>query len=131
MNRAMVKRRGQTYLRALHDDEKPDMSMISTDVARLGPWRQGSRGSAPIVRLPVGEHGCAPRADVVARAEVSVRQSRGWHVDEERYLATLHAASGAPAAMLAALVDAAGEVEKLRHESDPDEHVIIHITIRR
>jgi hypothetical protein len=94
-------------------------------------WTVPRRDPAPIVYLPVGEAQNAPEPRAVATADMKVKQFRDHRVEEERYTATLWATSDAPAMLLAALADAAGEIEELGSVSGPDEGLIMHITIRR
>lgn len=91
------------------------------------------RELAQIVHLPVAptvvREPAAPR--VVAEASLQVKRFHGGVADDDRYTATLHAASDAPAALLAALADAATRIEDLVRAGAPDDRLIMTISIRR
>ena len=86
---------------------------------------------APIVHLPVGAGRQPSLPPVVVEAEFHLKRFRGGHVEDERYAATLYAPSDAPAALLAALANAAGEIEELVRVGAPDDHLVLSVSIRR
>jgi len=71
----------------------------------------------------------APR--VAAEANLQVKRFHNGVAEDDRYTAALDAASDAPAALLAALADAATRIEDLVRAGAPDDHVIMTISIRR
>ena len=84
-----------------------------------------------IVRLPATP-GRAPAAPpVAAKADLQVKRYHGGAANDERYTATLLAASATPAALLAALAAAASQIEDLARAGSPDDQVILNIAIRR
>lgn len=91
------------------------------------------RDLTPIVHLPVTPAivlaPAAPR--VAAEANLQVKRFHDGLAEDDRYTATLDAASDAPAALLAALADAAARIEDLTRAGAPDDHVIMTISIRR
>jgi len=102
------------------------------------PWPHGApvpiaprRYPVPIVRVPVdsGREPATPR--VVAQADLQVKRFHGRRADDQRYTATLHPASTAPAELLAALTEAAREIEDFTRAGSPEDHLILTIAIRR
>lgn len=110
-----------------------ERASLTSNVVRpdIRDWVTRQREPAPIVRLPVGEAWEQPEPAPVARAEMTVKVFRDRQVDEERYTAILHAHSDSPAALLAALAGAVGEHPELHADSEPDERLIMQISIRR
>jgi hypothetical protein len=137
MSREMLKRLMRAFPRFFRTSATPGVAAFgcaSTELVPLGPIAPEPAGPrrnmAPIVQLPVRVDRSAPSPRVAATADLNVKLFRGRHVDKERYTATLRAVSDAPAALLAALADAAREVEELGRESAADEQLIMHISIR-
>ena len=99
---------------------------------RAIPERGASyRALAPVVRRPVAP-GRAPMAlGVVAEANLQVKRYHDAAAPEKACTVTLHAASAAPAALLAALADAASRIEDLGRDGTPDDRVILTVAIRR
>ena len=64
-------------------------------------------------------------------ADLHVTRYHGGGVEDERSSATLQASPDTPAALLAALADAADRMNDLARDGSPDDHVILTITIRR
>ena len=89
------------------------------------------RELAPLVRLPVAPGRAPAPPRVVAEADLRVKRYRGGGAEDERYTATLRASAAAPAALLAALADAAHQIEDLVRDGSPDDHVVLNVTIRR
>ncbi|CAA9527265.1 MAG: hypothetical protein AVDCRST_MAG73-506, partial [uncultured Thermomicrobiales bacterium] len=93
---------------------------------RVAPHREPT----PIVRLPVAP-GQEPVPRAVAEADLRVKRFRGDAVVQERYTVSLRAASAAPAALLAALADAAGRIEDLAADGSPDDYLVLTVAVRR
>ncbi len=138
MSRAMLKSLTQAFSIPFRTCSTPRVAVIGGTGTESAPLRQmhpvrssPRREPATIVQLPVGVHPHVARPRAVATADLKVKQFRGRHVEDERYTATLHATSVAPAALLAALADATREIEAFGCESLLDEHLVMHFTIRR
>jgi hypothetical protein len=89
------------------------------------------REPTPIGRPSVAPGQAAAAPPMVAAAELRVKRFHGTAAEDVCYTATLHASSAAPAALLAALADAAAQIEDLARAGSPGEHVILSVAIRR
>ena len=133
MNLAMLKHRRHALEDSGHDGRTAGLTVISgaagADVMseRVAPHRE----VPGIVHLPIppGRVPAVPR--VSADADLHVKRYHGGGVEDERSSATLQASPDTPAALLAALADAAGRINDLARDGSPDDHVMLTITIRR
>lgn len=66
---------------------------------------------------------------VEARAEVRAKRFHGNRVSEDRYATTIAATDGSPNALLAALSRAFAEVDDFRATREPDERVILQVSL--
>ena len=89
------------------------------------------RDIAPIVAFPVAPAHESAQPRVTVEADLHLKRFHGRSVEDERYTATLNAASDAPAALLAALADAARQIEDFVRTGAPDDHLVLNIAIRR
>ena len=135
MKLTMLKDRGHDVHQAAPQHGPPNRLTSIGSATPLGPatpdWREPRGTLTPIVRLPVVPTRAPSASPPPAVADLRIKRFRGDAVEHERYEVTLLANSTAPVALLAALSDAARQLDDLAQDQSADDLLLLTITIRR
>ena len=75
--------------------------------------------------------GTALVGGIGVKAEITAKRFVGNQVSQDRYEATLQALDGSPSSLIAALSAACAGIDEFRAVNDPDERVILQISLIR
>jgi len=139
MRLAMIKDRHHAAADRSLDDKAARLAVLDRGAdAAAAPWTPAASEHpatdwepTTIVRLPVAPGRDPGAPGVIVDADLRIRRFHDGAVEEERYTAALRPSGAAPAAMLAALADAAPQIEGLAQDGSPDDHLVLTVVIRR
>jgi hypothetical protein len=108
---------------------RPEETQDESTRGRRGPLHV-VEGSTQIIEWPFPAVEALPLGGIEVTAEVQAKRFHDRSVEAERYTAILRATDNSPYAIMAALVEACGGIEELRHAGAAGDQIILQISLR-